>query len=79
MSPKNPKDRIALLYPFVNEAETPLPRAWSNQDKCNYIGLSQNNLRAHYKGKFDILNFNIPGVNEIEILLILYKLPKEII
>lgn len=50
MSPKNPKDRIALLYPYVNEAETPLPRAWSNQDKCNYIGLSQNNLRAHYKG-----------------------------
>lgn len=44
------KDRVAELYPEVNEEETPLPRAWSSQDKFTYIGLSQNNLRAHYKG-----------------------------
>jgi len=44
------KDRISELYPEVNEDETPLPRAWSSQDKFTYIGLSQNNLRAHYKG-----------------------------
>ncbi|XP_066923576.1 ran-binding protein 9-like [Clytia hemisphaerica] len=51
MSPKiSVDDRIASLYPFVNEAETPLPRSWSSQDKCSHIGLSQNNLRAHYKG-----------------------------
>uniref|UniRef100_A0A8C3HUI0 RAN binding protein 9 n=1 Tax=Chrysemys picta bellii TaxID=8478 RepID=A0A8C3HUI0_CHRPI len=30
--------------------ETPLPRSWSPKDKFSYIGLSQNNLRVHYKG-----------------------------
>lgn len=43
-------DRLKLLYPAVNENETPLPRSWSPKDKYNYIGLSQNNLRVHYKG-----------------------------
>ena len=50
MIPKQQKDKIAALYSFVNEAETPLPRSWSSQHKCSHIGLSQNNLRAHYKG-----------------------------
>lgn len=45
-----PVDRLKLLYPMVNEEETPLPRSWSTKDKYNYIGLSQNNLRVHYKG-----------------------------
>lgn len=45
-------DRLKLLYPNVNEDETPLPRSWSTKDKFSYIGLSQNNLRVHYKGKF---------------------------
>nr|CAD7568662.1 unnamed protein product [Timema californicum] len=43
-------DRLKLLHPMVNEDETPLPRSWSPKDKYNYIGLSQNNLRVHYKG-----------------------------
>ncbi|KAL0279628.1 UNVERIFIED_CONTAM: hypothetical protein PYX00_001141 [Menopon gallinae] len=43
-------DRLKILYPMVNEEETPLPRSWSPKDKYNYIGLSQNNLRVHYKG-----------------------------
>lgn len=43
-------DRLKRLYPAVNEAKTPLPRAWSTKEKYNYIGLSQNNLRVHYKG-----------------------------
>ncbi|XP_014673319.1 PREDICTED: ran-binding protein 9-like [Priapulus caudatus] len=43
-------DRLKLLYPAVNEEETPLPRSWSVKDKFNFIGLSQNNLRVHYKG-----------------------------
>ncbi|GLV40677.1 Ran-binding protein M [Carabus blaptoides fortunei] len=43
-------DRLKLLYPAVNEEKTPLPRAWSAKEKYNYIGLSQNNLRVHYKG-----------------------------
>ncbi|XP_053554119.1 ran-binding protein 10 isoform X3 [Bombina bombina] len=43
-------DRLKRLYPAVNEDETPLPRAWSPKDKYNYIGLSQSNLRVHYKG-----------------------------
>lgn len=44
-------DRLKSLYPNVNEEESPLPRAWSTKDKFSYIGLSQNNLRVHYKGK----------------------------
>lgn len=47
-----PMDRLKLLYPMVNEEETPLPRSWSPKDKYNYIGLSQNNLRVHYKGTY---------------------------
>uniref|UniRef100_A0A2L2Y2S2 Ran-binding protein 9 n=2 Tax=Parasteatoda tepidariorum TaxID=114398 RepID=A0A2L2Y2S2_PARTP len=43
-------DRLKTLYPMVNENETPLPRSWSPKDKFTYIGLSQNNLRVHYKG-----------------------------
>lgn len=43
-------DRLKFLYPNVNESETPLPRCWSPHDKCHAIGLSQNNLRVHYKG-----------------------------
>lgn len=44
-------DPLKRLYPAVNEDETPLPRSWSPKDKFNYIGLSQNNLRVHYKGR----------------------------
>ncbi|XP_031347825.1 ran-binding protein 10-like [Photinus pyralis] len=43
-------DRLKKLYPAVNEEKSPLPRAWSAKEKYNYIGLSQNNLRVHYKG-----------------------------
>ncbi|XP_050396558.1 ran-binding protein 9 isoform X1 [Patella vulgata] len=43
-------DRLKRLYPAVREEETPLPRSWSPKDKYNFIGLSQNNLRVHYKG-----------------------------
>lgn len=42
--------RLQRLYPRINEKETPLPRQWSSKDKYSYIGLSQNNLRVHYKG-----------------------------
>jgi len=42
--------RLKILYPMVNEEETPLPRSWNTKDKYNYIGLSQSNLRVHYKG-----------------------------
>lgn len=44
-------ERLRRLYPAVNEAETPLPRSWSPKDKYSYIGLSQSNLRVHYKGE----------------------------
>ena len=47
----NQADNIPNLYRNVNEAETPLPRSWSPKDKFNLIGLSQNNLRVHYKGQ----------------------------
>ncbi|KAI5173393.1 Mitochondrial Calcium Uniporter Regulator 1 [Manis pentadactyla] len=29
--------------------DSALPRSWSPKDKFSYIGLSQNNLRAHYE------------------------------
>ena len=41
---------VKRLYPAVNQHETPLPRSWSPKDKYHYIGLSQGNLRVHYKG-----------------------------
>lgn len=44
-------ERLKRLYPAVYEEETPLPRSWSPKDKYSYIGLSQNNLRVHYKGQ----------------------------
>uniref|UniRef100_A0A3B3S4Q6 RAN binding protein 9 n=1 Tax=Paramormyrops kingsleyae TaxID=1676925 RepID=A0A3B3S4Q6_9TELE len=47
---KELSQRLRRLYPAVNEQETPLPRSWSPKDKFSYIGLSQNNLRVHYKG-----------------------------
>uniref|UniRef100_A0A8C4QD96 RAN binding protein 9 n=1 Tax=Eptatretus burgeri TaxID=7764 RepID=A0A8C4QD96_EPTBU len=43
-------ERLRRLYPAVNEEDTSLPRSWSPKDKFSYIGLSQNNLRVHYKG-----------------------------
>ena len=43
------KDQIAELYPDVNEEDMTLPWSWSTQEWCTRIGLSQNNLRAHYK------------------------------
>ncbi|KAK9891105.1 hypothetical protein WA026_013425 [Henosepilachna vigintioctopunctata] len=45
-------DRFKKLYPSVKEDKTPLPRSWSTKEKFTYIGLSQNNLRVHYKGTF---------------------------
>jgi len=51
----DPDERLKKLYPAVNEEETPLPRSWSAKDKYNYLGLSQNNLRVHYKGRHFVL------------------------
>ncbi|KAK8722477.1 hypothetical protein OTU49_012237, partial [Cherax quadricarinatus] len=48
--PHTGHDPIKALYPMVNEEETPLPRCWSSKDKYSFIGLTQNNLRVHYKG-----------------------------
>ena len=48
---ESPLGRLSRLYPRIDEKETPLPRSWSAKDKFSYIGLSQNNLRIHYKGK----------------------------
>jgi hypothetical protein len=40
--------RLKKLYPFVDLNELPL--AWSAKDKANFISLSENNLKVHYKG-----------------------------
>ena len=47
----DPSDRLKQIYPAVNEEETPLPRTWNPRTKSTFIGLSQNNLRVHYKGE----------------------------
>lgn len=39
--------RLKKLYPFTELSELPL--AWSTKDKANYITLSENNLKVHYK------------------------------
>lgn len=43
-------ERLKQLYPMVDENETPLPRSWNAKDKFANLGLSQNNMRVHYKG-----------------------------
>lgn len=43
-------EELSRLYPYVDESATPLPRSWSTRDKFTFIGLSQRNLRVHYKG-----------------------------
>ncbi len=53
MDPTGSKsDRLLRLYPKVDEKETPLPHSWNSKDKYTYLGLSNNNLKVHYKGKF---------------------------
>ena len=44
-------ERLRLLYPGVDQEETPLPLAWSTQIKHYLTGLSLANRRAHYKGQ----------------------------
>lgn len=71
--PEKKPDRLKLLYPAVDEEKTPLPRAWSAKDKYNYIGLSQNNLRVHYKGKPQIRSFQGFGLRLILIIDISFR------
>lgn len=40
-------DRLKQLYPNVTEQ---LPLCWSSTEKNTSIGLSNSNLRVHYKG-----------------------------
>lgn len=47
-------DRLKLLYPNVTE---PLPLCWSSTEKNNSIGLSNSNLRVHYKGIYNDFHF----------------------
>lgn len=47
------EDRLKALYPMVDENDTPLPRSWNSKDKFTNLGLSQNNIRVHYKGTFN--------------------------
>ncbi|RUS75825.1 hypothetical protein EGW08_016417 [Elysia chlorotica] len=49
-SPEDNPDRLKQLYPAVDEDVNGLPRCWSTKDKFHCLGLSQNNLRVHYKG-----------------------------
>ena len=49
--------RLISWYPMVNEKYHPLPRQWSNNknEKCSYLGLSENQMRVFYKGSLWIL------------------------
>ena len=46
---KDMSDQLKLLYPEVDEQETPLPRCWSQHDKHNSISLEDNQHRVHVK------------------------------
>lgn len=56
----NQPDKIKLLYPMVNETETPLPRQWGSkkEEKHTNLGLTHNDLRVFYKGKMDDVSFS---------------------
>ena len=41
---------LKKLYPKVDRTDAPLPVSWNPREKYNYLGLSTNNLRVHYKG-----------------------------
>lgn len=64
-------DRLKLLYPNVTE---PLPLCWSSTEKNNSIGLSNSNLRVHYKGTM-IFTFSLVWItsNLIFIYAQIYK------
>lgn len=49
--------QLKELYPNVTE---PLPLCWSSTEKNNSIGLSNSNLRVHYKGTM-IFTFSSSG------------------
>ena len=55
--PADDPNPLKTLYPMISEEETPLPQCWSTKDKYNYIGLSQNSLRVHYKGEYHLRRF----------------------
>lgn len=40
--------RLKKLYPYVDLDE--LPKQWSSKDKANFITLSEDGLKVHYKG-----------------------------
>ena len=44
-------ERLKQLYPLVDEQETPLPRCWSQDEKYQFISLSDDKLRVHFTGK----------------------------
>lgn len=51
---ETPKHRLSRFYTHVDDKEPPFRRQWSSKDRHSYIGLSQNNLKVHYKGEFNI-------------------------
>ncbi|OQV11484.1 Ran-binding protein 9 [Hypsibius exemplaris] len=42
--------KLVELYPWVNQAETPIPMCWNPKDKFSYITLTQNDTKILYKG-----------------------------
>ena len=73
-------DRLRRLYPAVIDPENTLPRSWSPKDKHNFIGLTQNDLRVHYKGNVRCclgLTFQRRPLRIISSLLFLRELKRQ--
>ncbi len=64
-------DRIKLLYPGVNEEQTPLPRFWNPKDKHQNISLSEDNLEIHYAGNYIVCGRLTFPINRLIIKLMI--------
>lgn len=49
-SEETPKQRQGRRFSPIDDKYNPFRRQWSSKDRHSFIGLSQNNLRVHYKG-----------------------------
>lgn len=48
---KEDRERLRMLYPYVDQEKTPLPRYWSAQDKSSWLVLSNDFLHVTYSGQ----------------------------
>ena len=68
------EQRVAELYPWVNQRETPVPLSWSAKERHNYIHLVGSNFRLNYKGTFLCFNFPL-RLNDFTELITWCRIP----